>query len=227
MLKIISDLAPKNSCGVDHVSSKLLKRINIITTVPLAHIINQSLCTVRFPNRLKLTRVVSLYEKDDQHLVENHRLISCLPEASFGFQVLSLRASVCVNHLLVRAITWDPFKLGSPKFGPKMQKTLVMVPSVLWTDWPWPSRSNLTWNSKLTPFWACPHYNSPLIQARITKFGPDVQKHWPRTLLFWEAIDPDLQGQIWLNKKLQQTAKNTFGPRTHKCPWWFFHQNSN
>ena len=29
------------------------------------------------------------------------------------------------------------------------------------------------------------------------------------------------------NKKLQQTAKNTFGPRTHKCPWWFFHQNSN
>ena len=30
-----------------------------------------------------------------------------------------------------------------------------------------------------------------------------------------------------LNKKLQQTAKNTFGPRTHKCPWWFFHQNSN
>ena len=51
-----------------------------------------------------------------------------LPEASFGLRVLSLPASVCVsvrpsvrpsvrlcgNHLLVRAITHHPFKLGSP-----------------------------------------------------------------------------------------------------------------
>ena len=42
-----------------------------------------------------------------------------LPEASFGLRVLSLPASVCVrvclfvNHLLVRAITRDLFKLGS------------------------------------------------------------------------------------------------------------------
>ena len=47
---------------------------------------------------------------------------SFLPEASFGLRVLSLPASVCVcvsvwlcvNHLLVRAITRDLFKLGSP-----------------------------------------------------------------------------------------------------------------
>ena len=49
---------------------------------------------------------------------------SFLPEASFGLRVLSSPASVCVcvrvcvcvslcvNHLLVRAITRDPFKLG-------------------------------------------------------------------------------------------------------------------
>ena len=30
VLKIISDLAPKNSCGIDHISFKLLKRISII-----------------------------------------------------------------------------------------------------------------------------------------------------------------------------------------------------
>ena len=49
---------------------------------------------------------------------------SFVPEASFGLRVLSLPAYVCVcvclfvclcvNHLLVRAITRDPFKLGSP-----------------------------------------------------------------------------------------------------------------
>ena len=51
--------------------------------------------------------------------------LSCfLPKASFGLRVLSLPAYVCVsvrpaghvcgNHLPVRAITRDPFKLGSP-----------------------------------------------------------------------------------------------------------------
>ena len=43
-----------------------------------------------------------------------------LPEASFGLQVLSLPMSVClhvilcVNHLFVRTMTQDLFKLGSP-----------------------------------------------------------------------------------------------------------------
>ena len=29
--------------------------------------------------------------------------------------------------------------------------------------------------SKFTPFWACPDHNSSPTQARITKFGPEVQ----------------------------------------------------
>ena len=41
-------------------------------------------------------------------------------------------------------------------------------------DWPWPSMSNLTSKSKFTPFWACPCDNSSPVQARATKFGPEV-----------------------------------------------------
>ena len=51
------------------------------------------------------------------------RLLTFLPDASFGLRVLSLPASVClcvrlsvcvcVKHLLVHAITYHPFKLGS------------------------------------------------------------------------------------------------------------------
>ena len=48
-----------------------------------------------------------------------------LPEASFGLRVLSLPACVCmcvcvrvsVNHVLVRAIIHQPFKLGSPNLN--------------------------------------------------------------------------------------------------------------
>ena len=103
-----------------------------------------------------------------------------LPEASFGLRVLSLPASVCVCLSVCQSLACPrdnsgPVQARIAKFGPKMQKTLVKVPIVLWTDRPWPSRSNLTWKSKFTPFWACPHHNSPPIQARITKFGPEVQ----------------------------------------------------
>ena len=53
-----------------------------------------------------------------------------------------VRVCVCVNHLLVRAITWNPFKLGSPNLDQRCKRP------------------------------------------------------WLRSLLFWGAIDLDLQGQI-------------------------------
>ena len=66
--------------------------------------------------------VISYYRMQDDlffHVDEFHPFIF-LPEASFGLRVSSLPTSVCVyvclsvNHLLVRTITQDPFKLGSP-----------------------------------------------------------------------------------------------------------------
>ena len=41
-------------------------------------------------------------------------------------------------------------------------------------DRPWPSRSNVTWKSNFIPFWFCPHDDLSHIQARITKFGPEM-----------------------------------------------------
>ena len=87
---------------------------------------------------------------------------------------VSVCLSVCQSLACLRDNS-GPVWARIAKFGPKMQKTLITVPIVFWTDRPWPSGSNLTWKSKFTPFWACPHYNSPPIQVRITKFGPEVQ----------------------------------------------------
>ena len=106
-----------------------------------------------------------------------------LPEASFGHRVLSLPASVCVCRCVCQFVCLSlacprdnsrPVQARITKFGPKMQKTLVKVP-IFRGNWPWPSRSNLTWKSEFTQFWALPPHNSLLIQARITKIGPDVQ----------------------------------------------------
>ena len=85
---------------------------------------------------------------------------------------------VCGNHLLVHAITHHPFKIGSPNMDHRCKRPWLRSLLLCGGDWPWPSRSNLTLRSKVTPFWACRHDNSSPVQARITKFGPKVQNAW-------------------------------------------------
>ena len=66
------------------------------------------------------------------------------------------------------------FQARITKFGTEVQKTFVKVPIDFGDDGPWPSRSNLTWKSNFTSFWACPPHNSSAVQARITKCGPKM-----------------------------------------------------
>ena len=82
-------------------------------------------------------------------------------------------ACVCVcvyQSLLCPHDNSSPVQARITKFGPEKQNTLVKIPIVLGGNWPWPSRSNLTSNSKLPPFWACPNHYSPPILVRISKF---------------------------------------------------------
>ena len=88
------------------------------------------------------------------------------------------------------------------KFGPKMQNILFQVPIVLGGNRLWPSRSNLTWKSKFTRFWACPHHNSTPFKLGSPNLDQMCKIHWLRSLSFWGAIDLDLQGQIWLKKSI-------------------------
>ena len=76
---------------------------------------------------------------------------------------LSVCVSVCVCVRQPRACPRHKSRrvqARTTKFGQKVQNNLVKVPIVLGGDWPWPSRSNLTWKAKFTPFWACPRHNS-------------------------------------------------------------------
>ena len=102
--------------------------------------------------------------------------------------------SVCVNHLLVHAITRDLFKLGSPNLDHRCKR-------------PW-LRSLLFWGvidhdlqGQNLPHFELVRTNSLPIQARITKFGPEVENNlvkipivlggnwpWPsRSNLIWNV----------------------------------------
>ena len=88
---------------------------------------------------------------------------------------VSVRVSVCVYQSL--ACPHDnssAVHARITKFGWETQNTLVKMPIILGGDRPWPSRSNLTWKSNFTSFWACPHDNFSLVSVRITKYGPEM-----------------------------------------------------
>ena len=98
------------------------------------------------------------------------------PVLASGYcRCLCLCVCVCVyQSLACPDDNSSPVQARITKFGPEKQNTLVKFPIVLGGKWPWPSRSNLTPNSKLTPFWACPNHNSPPILVRISKFGQQM-----------------------------------------------------
>ena len=65
---------------------KLIKGASASLAKPLSLIINQSLSTGIFPDKLKIAKVVPIYKKDDSTLIDNYRPISLLPVMSKIFE---------------------------------------------------------------------------------------------------------------------------------------------
>jgi hypothetical protein len=84
--KIIDNLKPKTSTGVDGMSNKLLKFVKYEISDCLTKIINQVLLNGIFPEKLKLAKVVPLYKKDKNYIFDNYRPISILPSMSKIFE---------------------------------------------------------------------------------------------------------------------------------------------
>ena len=111
-------------------------------------------------------------------VLQNFAIPGCLPYIFTRGQFWPsgiVVACVCPCGRQSRACPRDNLSLipaRITKFEPDMQNNLVNIPIVLGVDWPWPSRWNLTWKSKFTQFWACPHDHSPPVEVRISKFWP-------------------------------------------------------
>ena len=73
-------LLPRNKApGHDEVSASVVKSVIMNIAKPLTHIFNLSFCIGKFPNQLKLAKVVPIFKSDDRLLVSNYRPISVLP----------------------------------------------------------------------------------------------------------------------------------------------------
>ena len=85
-VRIINDISSKTSYCHDGLSSVLLKTITNDISGCLTMLINQSLDTGIFPEKLKLAKIIPIFKKDDDTLFNNYRPISILPTISKVFE---------------------------------------------------------------------------------------------------------------------------------------------
>ena len=87
-IRIITNIKSKHSCGHDSISTALLKQIKTEVSPSITLIINQCLTTGIFPNKLKIAKVVPVFKKGDNELLNNYRPISVLPSISKIFETV-------------------------------------------------------------------------------------------------------------------------------------------
>ena len=98
VLDIIDSLKPKSSYGVDRLSNKLVKLVKYEIAKPLTLIINQCFHTGIFPDKLKIAKVLPIFKKNDNTLIDNYRPVSILPSMSKIFE--RVMYNQIYNHFL-------------------------------------------------------------------------------------------------------------------------------
>ena len=118
------------------------------------------------------------------------------PVLAFGY-CRCLRVCVCVrvsvSHEFIRAITHQPFKLGSPNLDQRCKRpSLRALLFCGMIDRDLQGQIELQ-KSKFTPFWACACHNTPPIEVTISKFGTKCISALFRSLPISGLIEIDLQ----------------------------------
>ena len=100
---MLSKLTAIHSCGHDNISSTVLKYISNEISECITLIVNQSIKTGIYPDKLKVAKVVPIFKKEDKLQLKNYRPISVLPVISKIFENVMLTQLVkyfTTNNLL-------------------------------------------------------------------------------------------------------------------------------
>ena len=107
--KVIRSLAPKFSCDVSGISTKMIKLVGDEICNPLSHIFNLSLTSGTFPKCFKQCRVIPIFKSGDRLECDNYRPISLLSSISKVLE--KIVAEKLVDHLLSNDLLYN-FQFG-------------------------------------------------------------------------------------------------------------------
>ena len=119
---IIKNLKDSSS-GWDEFSAQVIKSAHLFLTEPLVFICNLSLSTGKFPDQLKIAKVIPLYKNDDPKVYSNYRPVSVLP-------VISKVLERAMYNRLIKYLN-DNKILYSFQFGFRKNHSAVMALIIL------------------------------------------------------------------------------------------------
>jgi len=86
VLKLLQDIEPSKSAGIDNINGKFLKDGSYLLANPIKKLFNLSIKLSEFPELCKIAKVKPLYKKGNKLKTENYRPISLLPLISKIFE---------------------------------------------------------------------------------------------------------------------------------------------
>ena len=129
VVNIINSLKSKSSTSHDNISSVLLKQIKNQIAEPLTLIINKTIDTGIFPNKLKIAKVIPIHKKDNNSLLDNYRPISILPAISKIFEKVIL---LQINHHFIENNLYYPSQYGFRQYHSTELTVLEIVDRILY-----------------------------------------------------------------------------------------------
>ena len=78
IISVISSLS-NSAAGYDEIPASIMKQLIVYYVQPPTFLINKSIAQGKFPNELKLAKVLPIYKNEDEQMIQNYGPISVLP----------------------------------------------------------------------------------------------------------------------------------------------------
>lgn len=82
VINVVSKCKNKFSTDCNNIDMFLVKKVILNIVKPLTHIFNLSFQSGRFPDKMKIAKVIPIHKNDNKHCYTNYRPISILPQFS-------------------------------------------------------------------------------------------------------------------------------------------------